>query len=94
MDLIEIIIHPCDANDPVDTTLPSDDEREKQWRVINAPYTNITCSACVLGVQNMDDGIPTYCSCILGRQHVNTHTPWYVHLSNRVTHTLRRWVKN
>jgi hypothetical protein len=47
-----------------------------------------------LGVQNMDDGIPVYCSCILGRQHINTHTPWYVHLSNHVTHALRRWLKN
>ena len=94
MDLIEIIIHPTDANDPVDTTLPSDDEREKQWRIINAQHSRPECPSCVWGIQNMDDGIPIYCNCLLGKQHLNMQTPWYVHLSNHVVHTLRRWLKN
>ena len=93
MELIEIIIHPTDANDPVAPS-STDEEREKKWRIINARHPRPECPSCVWGIQNMDDGIPVYCNCNLGNQHLNRQPPWYINLSTQIIGTLQKWLKN
>ena len=87
-ELIEVIIHSDEQ-----MRLPTDEERMETWGKINK--VNCECSQCVWGIKDMEAGIPIYCECFYGRQHVfGQPPPWYIRWAESFIEAARRFLKN
>ena len=92
---------PCELQEVIIISLESpitDKERERKWKRINNKYlqenNEFSCPDCVWGVQDMEKGIPTYCYCFYGQQHLKPIIPWYVRIGDLIIKTFRNYFKN
>jgi hypothetical protein len=92
-ELIEIVID----TDEIVELRELEEQREKIWREINKSHIKdiLVCKDCVWGIQDMEEGYPTYCYCFYGQQHMQPQfPPWYAQWGSTIVEICRNIFKN
>jgi hypothetical protein len=71
-ELVEVVVHSAEYKDP---TIPTDNEREQQWRLINTQANPLACEYCIRGIKDIENGQPIYCQCTAGKKQKQQQVP-------------------
>jgi len=85
-ELIKVVVHSAEYQDP---TIPTNNEREHQWKRINTPPKNnpLACEHCIRGIKDVENGQPVYCECTTGK--CRQEPPLIARIGENIVHFFR-----